>query len=536
VKTPAPVYDGGNVQARLILFSIAVLSWAKPPEILRIVNAASQTSPFLAGDELAPGSLLTIWGHDFEQGAGKTSVALAGAWGTSDLKVLQVRVNRIEARLPETVPLGRATITVTAGSEKSLAIPINVAAAQFGIFSQSGDGWGPGRIEEVLASGSRTPVSASNSAPPGSTIIVSGTGLGDSAHAELLVAGKLATVLSVTKAAPDGPAADEIKAVLPKDTPEGCFVPVQVRGAGRVASNTVTLAIRKRDTWCAPPEYLPLTDRDIRSAGLVIAARTMFHPLQGPAVPFDEAGGFFARLTGDSAKMNPLLLAPPPGACTSRVEDAEFEPVLPVSLLPMLFNHPMDLLDGGPAWSINDGKVQRAIAPRGQRPAIYLSALNDPSGRGGGYPLEQFLAPTRLQISGSAGGTGVAIGAFSVAVSGPEPFEWADPISEIDRAKGFDVHWTGAGANRIVMVLLTFEFNDRTSRGIGLCVAPAASGALHVPPESLAAFPQTLNVPAGRAIVDVISWPAHPDAFTVQGADRAIAASVFAHSARVTLR
>ncbi len=530
----------------ILLFYVAVLGWARPPRITKIVNSASQISPFLAGDEIARGSLLTVWGSDFELTSAKTAVDISGSWGSTPLRILRVSRTRIDARVLETIALGRALLTVTAGSEKSSAIPVIIVASQFGIFSRNGNGWGPGQIDQILSRGTRSGNSVSNSAAPGSTIVISGTGLGNNNLPEVLIAGKPATVLAAAKAPPDSAAADEITVKLPGNAPEGCFVPVQVRAAGRLPSNIVTMSIHRAESWCAPPEYLPLAGQGAGSVGLVLVARTVSQSVlqtaRGPAV-FDEAGAWFARLPEQDGELNPFLMPPPPDSCVTRVEGAAGEavavdPSLPTSLAPAILarlgsGRSEDLLDAGPSLNINDGRVQRRISVLGDRPSAYRVWFNDPSGRGGG-PLAGFLAPVQLRISGLGGAD---IGAFRLALSGPVAFEWTNRISDIDRSRGFDVQWQGIGPGRLVMILLKFQDSLSNTRGLCYCVAPAAAGGFHVPTESLANFP-IVAASSGTtgAVLMVASWPARVDSFRASGVGRAVGASVFAHSARVSLR
>jgi hypothetical protein len=376
-----------------------------------------------------------------------------------------------------------------------------------------------------LASGSRSRNSASNSAAPGSTIVVYGTGLGAAEHPEVLIAGKSAKLLSASKAAASGDAADEIKAVLPAAAPEGCFVPLQVRGAGRMPSNIVTLAIRRGESWCNPPEHVPLAGQEVHSIGLMLAARTIFHDRQAPQT-FDEAGGFFARLTAEAGRLNPLL-APPLGSCNAHSEEGQADLNPPDSLLRILFSHPQDLLDAGPLVNINDGRIQRRILGRAGQAGSFYGWFNDPIGASVSGPLGEFLAPAHLQIKGSGGGE---IGAFSVSLPGPEAFEWTDPAPALQRAEGLDLHWKNAAPGRVMLIMLAAQAPASIVRGFAVCAAPADAGGFRVPPETL------LVLPPIPATIMIASWPSRPSAFTVQGADRAIGVSAFAHSARITLR
>jgi IPT/TIG domain len=85
----------------------------------------------------------------------------------------------------------------------------------------------------------RAPNTVSNAATFGQTLALSGTGLGDARAPAVSVGGRPAKIVA-SHTSTDG---DEILFQIPTNTPEGCFVPVQVHGAGRLPSNTVTVAI-----------------------------------------------------------------------------------------------------------------------------------------------------------------------------------------------------------------------------------------------------------------------------------------------------
>src|SRR5262249_4237149 len=151
-------------------------------------------------------------------------------------------------------------------------------------------------IDNVSTGGARTANTLAQSATPGQTIVLAGTGLGNAAAPEVWIAGKAAAVISVRRQT-EGARPDELWVRVPAGGAEGCFAPVQVRRAGRLPSNTVTLAIHKTGGACQPLDAIPFAAWQGSRFALVAAARTIAHDLDAPGdATTDEAGGAFAKL------------------------------------------------------------------------------------------------------------------------------------------------------------------------------------------------------------------------------------------------
>ena len=95
------------------------------PAITAVVNAAS-----FASGPLAPGSAITILGTDLATSPGSTSVSING----QDIPLFYVSATQINGQLPFEIPIGTATVKVTANGTASPAASIAVAAAAPGIF------------------------------------------------------------------------------------------------------------------------------------------------------------------------------------------------------------------------------------------------------------------------------------------------------------------------------------------------------------------------------------------------------------------
>src|SRR5271166_6372820 len=117
-------------------------------------------------------------------------------------------------------------------------------------------GFGPGVFQNFNSATDQPVNSLAISAQPGQTVILWGTGLGPVTFAdniaptpgslptavEVFVGGKSATV-SYSGRSPCCSGTDQIVFTVPLNAPAGCWVPVQVRTAGTILSNSTTMAI-----------------------------------------------------------------------------------------------------------------------------------------------------------------------------------------------------------------------------------------------------------------------------------------------------
>ena len=142
-----------------------------------VVNAASQIAPTLPGGALARGALFTIHGVRFGT-AGNLAVAIRKGESVLVARILSTTPERIDALVPATAPIGPASLVVTAAGQPSLPFPIEIVESNPGLFSRNGQGWGPGRIDNLEAPGSRRANALEHPARPGRQIVLAATGLG----------------------------------------------------------------------------------------------------------------------------------------------------------------------------------------------------------------------------------------------------------------------------------------------------------------------------------------------------------------------
>jgi len=492
-----------------------VAAWAQAPEIARngIVNEASNTPLGLVDFVIARGVRLTVRGTRFGDRLVAPAVRLLTAAGAKSVAIVPVDSSTMIARVPADAPLGPASLTVIVNGKSSPPYPVKVVPAQFGIYSQNGKGWGPGRIQNVSGAG-RTPNSVDNAASFGQTLALFGTGLGDTKSPAVFIGSKNATVVSA-RASAEG---DEILFQAPANTPEGCFVPVQVRSAGPFVSNTVTVAIHNGGGACREPEFFPLAGWPQARIGIVAVTRTaMGKPGAQPIS--DEAAAWFGKLL-KLEKLNPYFLLPPPGVCTSQTEPWRGG-FTPATLPSLLATHAAsEVLRAGDALTIDDGKTVRKIPAFRGTPGVFDRELSDLIGQPD--RLLQFLSPAVLHVVGKGGAD---VGRIGIALNGPAPFEMRGKMGPVNRGQPLRLEWTDMTEARIAIVFANFVDEATGSRGMCYCVGiPGATG-LTIPGSAVAYFPPAGN--GARIALTVAAWPLRPVAFQAAGLDHGLALSVY---------
>ncbi len=232
-----------------------------------VVNAAT----FVAGGNLAPGSIVSLFGSQLAAGLfsaaslplpvslGGTQVLLGTAPSQTAIPLLYVSPSQINAILPFGATIGSNEITVIypgpSGAIYSNAVFVNIAAAAPGIFT---NGTGAG----IFLKANNSVVSAANPAARGSLVTLFATGLGavtppvaDGAAAfpapNLSVAavppavniGGVDATLQFAGLAPGFAGLYQINVSVPTTIPPDSSTPVTLR-VGLMVSNTVTLAVQ----------------------------------------------------------------------------------------------------------------------------------------------------------------------------------------------------------------------------------------------------------------------------------------------------
>lgn len=453
-----------------------------------VVNSASQIPPTLPGGTLARGALFQIRGVRFGE-PGHAQVTLHQGQSSFPVRVFSNGPKWIDAMIPSDAPLGREMLTVTAGGRNSRPFPVEVVASNPGIFSRNGEGWGPGRIQNVSRSGARTDNGLKNPAMRGQTIVLTATGLGNIAK-PLIVIGTRA--VKSTRHAATKPGEDEIAVVLPQDAPVGCYVPLYVQISPMMASNVVTVAISATPGRCQPALVPPLEGERAGIIGLFRMRMKSARPGLPDSIE-DTVSIRFGRKTGTPG---PLQL-PPLGSCVSYTSSFQSETPTPTSindiirlLQPENIDFDLAALDAGEELTLRHGSQVRILRHSLQDPGHFKENGASAAGVPKRKVAPEFLDPGEYRII-VAGGSDIR--PFQITVPGPEPFVWTDrdQIATVNRSKPLTVHWKGSASARTVVVVASNIDRITTAGASCVCMARADAGQFTIPPGLLANLPES---------------------------------------------
>ncbi|MBZ5610167.1 MAG: hypothetical protein LAP38_18045 [Acidobacteriia bacterium] len=451
------------------------------------MNRASQIPPTLAGGAIARGALFTI--HGVRLGSsGQTTLVVTQGKTSTPVQILDVQARKIEALMPRSAPLGSAGLAVVADGQPSRPFPIEVTAFNPGIFSRNGEGWGPGRIDNIAGSGARAANSTSNPARPGQHVTLVTTGMGDAKEATVIIGNRSAK--SGPPRATDRAGEEEITVRIPLDTERGCYVPVYLMAGPGRASNVVTMSISSRPGGCDPGPVPLLSAEKI---GVVALSRTRMKARRTNAsdAVLDDARIAF-NATSSAPTLTPVRLLPPTGTCTAYTSSFQADADLSTSMSSIIGPGGRGL-DAGATLTLNGAGASRSIGEVWRNAGSYRAHLGSASiaDRRGSLPL--FLEPGEFVLRGTGGRD---VGPFHVAFSVPAPFNWIDrdQISVVDRSRAPTVHWNGTAPGQLMLIVARNVDQLTTAIGMCLCVARSSDGQLTIPPALLA------NVPASRDI------------------------------------
>jgi uncharacterized protein (TIGR03437 family) len=437
-----------------------------------VVNAASLMPSQLPAGAIARGSIFRIRGlHLAPEAAEGAAVSVQIRQGASAVsaRVISVGDTRLEAVLPRSAPLGEAFLNVTVDGQTSASFPFRIVEMSFGIFPRA------------------------ISAAPGDIVSLAGTGLGAARRPEVLIAGR---VVNIRSAGPrrDRAGEDEIRFQIPRDAPQGCFVPVDVR-AGGIWSNTATVAIAPKGEPCAATA--PWLEND----SLVLLLRAT---VQVGILRFAEDLGLATFARGGSDQPRLELMLPPLGVCTTVTRTLPTE-----ELNEWLKASGANYADAG-LLEILGPRGSKAIVRRPRGPFGYWNTL------GGGIPGPRkrldplFLEPGQYQIRSRAEKD---VPQFRAETIVPAALEWTNRGQSdiIDRGRDFAFTWKGAAAEDRVLLAIANLDQATGAFGVAACVAPGDAGRFTVPTRAMSNLPAVTG--AGRFPLNlalVAHLPAQP--------------------------
>jgi uncharacterized protein (TIGR03437 family) len=214
----------------------------------------SLASGYGTGLAAAPGSAPDVW----PAAIGGTSVSIVDATGTtSQAGLLYVSPTEVDYQIPDTVGLGPATVTVTAGDGTTASGPINVLPYAPGLFAVNSAGLSASFADCVTSDGGQTTILTSqvvngalvavplNLGACQQTVLelwTTGLDEAETSNVEATIGGLYATVLY---AGPQGayPGVDQVNVVVPQSLAGAGNVPI-VLSIGGVTSNTVNVTIQ----------------------------------------------------------------------------------------------------------------------------------------------------------------------------------------------------------------------------------------------------------------------------------------------------
>lgn len=265
-----------------VVGSVSLL--AQVPAITSIQNPASNTLPGLPNFGIAQGSIFVLYGSGmgpttislapslpYSTTLGGTSITVTAGGLTFSPYIIYTLNTQIAAVLPSSVVLGSATIKVTNFGLTSAPFSTTIVQNNFGASTINQTGTGAAVLTYPISSAPFYGiVSGTNSAIPGNTYTMWGTGLGPAAggnsdnnvnvfanvgpQVTVLVGGVSAAVTYYGRSPGAGPGLDQINFTIPSGL-SGCNVSlvVQTTGTPSTLSNNTTVPISANGGVCTDP-------------------------------------------------------------------------------------------------------------------------------------------------------------------------------------------------------------------------------------------------------------------------------------------
>jgi uncharacterized protein (TIGR03437 family) len=485
--------NNGSLSLQYTIFSTAAA--ASAPSITQVLNNYSYVLPGQPNYGIAPGSLFVIFGEGLSNSAPPAlqSSAAPGLPLTLNQTSVSVTVNgvatapalyytsatQVAAVLPSTTPVGDGTITVTYNQQTSAPAPIHVVASAVGLDTL----YGTGKGLAVSTDADGNTLGVTNSAMPGQTLTLWGSGIGadlsnddrvypqkqdnlTNIPLQIFIGGVSATIQYRGRS--QYPGLDQYDVTIPSDVTPGCFVSI-VAQIGSVVSNAVTLPVSASGGTCSDT-VTGLSGAQIQSlankpGGKVNGLITLVSVGTGPGSQIGLAGALSSSYFGQGyeyvSEGSCTIIPPDQGPLTNAVAE----------------------LDAG---------------------TIQLTGPNGTISLGSGPGVYQYHftnAPPAGAYTFSGSG-GKDIGSFQVSLNVPAPtFNVTNEaaLASVTRAQGAKVTWSGGFANGFVEIV-----------GSGgapavkfLCLAPTSAGQFTVPSSILLAVPPgpgSISVNEGTAV------------------------------------
>ena len=525
----------------LAFVMLAATLAAQDPLMNLVINSASGIPPGLPNSGIAQGSLFRIWGvglgsktvqiapPPLPSTLGGTSITVTVSGTTVTAPVYFVSFGQVGGVLPSNTPIGNGTMTLTYNG-RSGSLPITVVPATFGIAHadeySDDNGWDI-RSVAVMTFPDYRYVSDTNTAKPGDTLTIWGTGLGATPNnggdnllgpvanignaPMVFVGGVQSPSVTYWGRSPTMVAGlDQINFVVPPNAPLGCNVSVVVQTATPVTvSNSPTIALAATDgaTCSDPTQSLP--PYFFNKNGL----KMMFLSLgQNETIRLNTDGTITNSTTsGATVQLFQLTQALTPAT----TQGLNGEPSLGTCTTSSLFGSGIPDL---PAAPLNGG-TSFILAP----PSGTVLNLSSPYVGGFGSGMSSTTLPSGTwSFSNGVGGPDIGPENFPFLV--PAQVTWSNAAavysSPIDRSNPLTITWSGGDSNGYVRI-------SGFSRSVGfVCAAPTAAGQFTIPSSILLGLPADRS---GNISVATIAFPSSLG--KVPGFDAAVEFAIFATDA-----
>lgn len=481
-----------------------------------VVNAASFMPTEVPGGAIARGSIFSVFGSEIgpaefavqsgfplsETLAG-VSIEIAGPAGERAAVIpVFVSQSQLNAIMPSDAPLGEAQLTIRFDDDDGVAvsspITIRVVEASFGMFTATSSGQGQAIATAFFSQQDQPLNSTRESSRPGDVVILWGTGLGatdgsdrerpidvggvvdlqDIATVEVFFGSVAATKVLYAGRSAEFPGLDQLIVELPANVPIGCYVPVRVRVAGSIVSNSVSISVSPRRGACEDPLNPYLGPDKFGSSAIVSFTRNVIES-DGAEDITDTALGHMQQLATQPWYFNPALSAPALGTCATYVELNRAGGLSSPA--------PLVGLDGGIQLIVRGPLGARSI-PRLTTAGVYQAQF------GTSRQPPTYLEAGEYMLEGSGGSD---VGPFNATFSLPDLPDWTnqDELDSVDRSVGATLTWTPADTSnhyvRIVGISNSTSNENNNVSATFVCAAPADAGEMLISPEVLANVPNS---------------------------------------------
>ena len=528
-----------------------------------MVNAASYAAPGLPNSAIAQGSLFTILGSGLGPSPSEqaplplttnldgTSVAVFSGGVEYDALIVAAGDGQVTALLPSSTPTGPATVVLTYNGASTDPQNIQVTVSSFGIYTVNSTGTGAGMITDA----NNNLYTATASAQPGGTGVITGTGLGPVTFDETTTPQQidmpdLGVVVYVAGRSADisyrgrglSPGQDQIIFTIPSDVPLGCNVAIVVV-IGNIASNTVFLPVSTSDNpVCSDANGLSSTDlqtilgQSTYSLGSINLGRNALN-IKLP-IPIPGLGSLVMTTDTGSASFQRYT----PGTVTGT--PTVFQQASIGSCYVLTFTQNTTVTSTGSTVGLDAGALINVNGPLGSKqllPVQNLLGYYSATLSSGTPPNQQlFLNPGSYAFDNGGGGADVQ--GFSFSMNVPAALTWKElntiGDNPIVRASGVTVTWTGGAPGTFALITGTSVLTSPQLTATFVCLAPVEAGTFTVGPDVLLQLPPSDTTSSGGFSIPLsflgVGNSATPVRFTATGIDIGFANFSVTNSAGVT--